>query len=120
MGVMNMLCERSLPSLSCDGKVTSGACVGAPSQALARLRCEADWLRLGREQGARALVLRLGGIYGPGRSALDTAQASADRGDRPGAHTETRHPMRAVDPLGTSHVADSALPPRLDDTHYDS
>ncbi|KAL5705567.1 hypothetical protein ACHQM5_023856 [Ranunculus cassubicifolius] len=38
----------------------------------ARLKAEKDWLSLGCDLGLSVQVLRLGGIYGPGRSAVDT------------------------------------------------
>ncbi|KAJ0257408.1 Uncharacterized protein HA466_0082770 [Hirschfeldia incana] len=37
-----------------------------------RLAAEEGWLRLGNDLGVSTQVLRLGGIYGPGRSAIDT------------------------------------------------
>ncbi|CAN8292373.1 unnamed protein product [Cochlearia groenlandica] len=37
-----------------------------------RLAAEKGWLSLGRDLGVSTQVLRLGGIYGPGRSAIDT------------------------------------------------
>ncbi|KZV55164.1 hypothetical protein F511_26123 [Dorcoceras hygrometricum] len=37
-----------------------------------RLSAEEEWLSLGRNLGIAAHVFRLGGIYGPGRSAIDT------------------------------------------------
>lgn len=40
--------------------------------AKSRLAAEKGWLALGRELGVIVNVFRLGGIYGPGRSALDT------------------------------------------------
>ncbi|KAG9449758.1 hypothetical protein H6P81_009723 [Aristolochia fimbriata] len=40
--------------------------------AKARLVAEEGWLELGRALGVPAYVFRLGGIYGPGRSAVDT------------------------------------------------
>nr|XP_043631641.1 protein YeeZ [Erigeron canadensis] len=45
-----------------------------PPSELAKLRLAAEegWLTLGRELGLAAHVFRLGGIYGPGRSAIDT------------------------------------------------
>ncbi|XP_020518354.1 uncharacterized protein LOC18426769 isoform X2 [Amborella trichopoda] len=42
------------------------------SSALARLAAEKDWLDLGRDLCVCVNILRLGGIYGPGRSAVDT------------------------------------------------
>ncbi|KAI3462812.1 hypothetical protein Pfo_019475 [Paulownia fortunei] len=40
--------------------------------ARARLAAEEEWLCLGHNLGIAAQVFRLGGIYGPGRSAVDT------------------------------------------------
>ncbi|KAL3813548.1 hypothetical protein ACJIZ3_014816 [Penstemon smallii] len=40
--------------------------------AKARLAAEVEWLRLGDNLGISTQVFRLGGIYGPGRSAVDT------------------------------------------------
>ncbi|XP_077244268.1 NAD(P)-binding Rossmann-fold superfamily protein isoform X2 [Tasmannia lanceolata] len=44
----------------------------ATKSAKARLAAEKGWLDLGHDLGVPAHVFRLGGIYGPGRSALDT------------------------------------------------
>ncbi|PKI35172.1 hypothetical protein CRG98_044447 [Punica granatum] len=46
----------------------------SPSNHMAKLRLDAEkgWLDLGGSLGISALVFRLGGIYGPGRSAIDT------------------------------------------------
>ncbi|KAL8528580.1 hypothetical protein ACS0TY_006127 [Phlomoides rotata] len=41
-------------------------------RATSRLAAEEEWLRLGDNLGIAAQVFRLGGIYGPGRSAVDT------------------------------------------------
>ncbi|MCO5590500.1 hypothetical protein L7F22_044470 [Adiantum nelumboides] len=38
----------------------------------ARLEAEKEWLQVGVESGACIQVFRLGGIYGPGRSAINT------------------------------------------------
>lgn len=45
-----------------------------PTTELGRLRlaAEKEWLNLGRDLGISAQVFRLGGIYGPGRSSVDT------------------------------------------------
>ncbi|KAK2987484.1 hypothetical protein RJ640_012143, partial [Escallonia rubra] len=40
--------------------------------AKARLAAEEGWLNFGRDLGLAAQIFRLGGIYGPGRSAIDT------------------------------------------------
>ncbi|KAI5058926.1 hypothetical protein GOP47_0025245 [Adiantum capillus-veneris] len=39
---------------------------------VARLEAEREWLQVGVESGACVQVFRLGGIYGPGRSAINT------------------------------------------------
>ncbi|CAM6123251.1 unnamed protein product [Calypogeia fissa] len=41
-------------------------------KALARLAAEEAWLKFGLDHGVPVHVFRLGGIYGPGRSAIDT------------------------------------------------
>ncbi|CAA7013571.1 unnamed protein product [Microthlaspi erraticum] len=49
-----------------------------------RLAAEEGWLRLGRDLEVSTQVLRLGGIYGPGRSAIDTLlkQENLSQGQR--------------------------------------
>jgi nucleoside-diphosphate-sugar epimerase len=50
-----------------------------------RVAAEAAWLELQRRHGLPLHVFRLAGIYGPGRSALDTVrQGRAQRIDKPG------------------------------------
>lgn len=50
-----------------------------------RVAAEDAWLDLQREHGVPAHLFRLAGIYGPGRSALDTVRAgTARRIDKPG------------------------------------
>jgi nucleoside-diphosphate-sugar epimerase len=50
-----------------------------------RVAAEAQWLALQREHGIPVHIFRLAGIYGPGRSALDTVrQGRAQRIDKPG------------------------------------
>jgi nucleoside-diphosphate-sugar epimerase len=50
-----------------------------------RVRAETGWLDLWRERGMPVHLFRLAGIYGPGRSALDTVRAgNAKRIDKPG------------------------------------
>lgn len=44
-----------------------------------RLAAEDDWLAFGRTFGRLVQVFRLGGIYGPGRSAVDDLRAGAAR-----------------------------------------
>ncbi|XP_010254709.1 PREDICTED: uncharacterized protein LOC104595612 isoform X2 [Nelumbo nucifera] len=52
--------------------------------AKARVDAERGWLKLGHDLGISAQVFRLGGIYGPGRSALDTIlrQESLSKGQK--------------------------------------
>lgn len=45
----------------------------------ARLAAEDDWLALGRTYAKPTRVFRLGGIYGPGRSAIDDLKAGTAR-----------------------------------------
>jgi nucleoside-diphosphate-sugar epimerase len=50
-----------------------------------RLAAEDGWLALGRDHGVPVHLFRLAGIYGPGRSALDTVRAGkAQRIHKPG------------------------------------
>lgn len=50
-----------------------------------RVEAERGWLNLYRQYGVPLHVFRLAGIYGPGRSALDTVRdGSAKRVDKPG------------------------------------
>lgn len=50
-----------------------------------RARAEAQWLSLYHERGLPVHIFRLAGIYGPGRSAIDTIRAGlARRIDKPG------------------------------------
>jgi nucleoside-diphosphate-sugar epimerase len=59
----------------------------APSgeRGLRRVAAEAGWLDLYRRHGIPVHIFRLAGIYGPGRSALDTVrQGRAQRIDKPG------------------------------------
>lgn len=52
---------------------------------LARIAAERDWLDLGERVDTQVTVLRLAGIYGPGRNALDDLRAGeARRIDKPG------------------------------------
>ncbi|KAK8939368.1 hypothetical protein KSP40_PGU009785 [Platanthera guangdongensis] len=47
-----------------------------------RLAAEEGWLHLGRQLGFAVNVFRLGGIYGPGRSALDTITKNASLSEK--------------------------------------
>jgi nucleoside-diphosphate-sugar epimerase len=44
-----------------------------------RLAAEQAWLEFGRRSGKRVLIFRLAGIYGPGRSAIDSLKAGTAR-----------------------------------------
>lgn len=50
---------------------------GTSPRALARIAAENEWRAIGRETLAPTVIFRLPGIYGPGRSALDTVRAGA-------------------------------------------
>ncbi|MBR2813391.1 MAG: SDR family oxidoreductase [Reyranella sp.] len=55
------------------------------ARSIARLAAEQAWRDLARETGATLDILRLPGIYGPGRSAIDQVKAgTARRIDKPG------------------------------------
>lgn len=55
------------------------------ARSLERLAAEQAWRDLARETGATLNILRLPGIYGPGRSAIDRVKAgTARRIDKPG------------------------------------
>jgi nucleoside-diphosphate-sugar epimerase len=57
----------------------------ASTRGIARLAAEEAWRRLGAEHGRSVAVLRLAGIYGPGRNALITlAEGAARRIVKPG------------------------------------
>jgi len=45
-------------------------CVPVSGRSKERLEAEAGWLAMGRQRGVPAAVLRLAGIYGPGRNAF--------------------------------------------------
>jgi nucleoside-diphosphate-sugar epimerase len=51
----------------------------------ARIEAEANWQELGRTSGKRVFILRLAGIYGPGRNAIESVRdGSARRIVKPG------------------------------------
>lgn len=58
---------------------------GAYDRTRWRIAAEADWLALGGETGKRVQVFRLAGIYGPGRSAIESLRdGRAQRIVKPG------------------------------------
>jgi nucleoside-diphosphate-sugar epimerase len=68
----------------------------------ARIFAERHWLALGEQSGKRVLILRLAGIYGPGRNALQDLQSGeARRIDKPGQVFNRIH----VDDIGTAIAA---------------
>ncbi|MFA7306329.1 MAG: SDR family oxidoreductase [Hyphomicrobium sp.] len=72
-----------------------------------RLDAENAWVELGRESGKTIIVLRLPGIYGPGRSAIDQLRAGkARRIFKPGQVTNRVH----VDDIATTTEATLGLP----------
>ncbi len=72
-----------------------------------RLEAERQWLSLWRARGLPAHLFRLVGIYGPGRSALDSLRAGrARRIDKPGQVFNRIH----VDDIGTALIASMERP----------
>ncbi|KAJ4965114.1 hypothetical protein NE237_016963 [Protea cynaroides] len=67
--------------------------------AKARLVAEEGWLDLGRSLGVSVQVMRLGGIYGPGRSALDTIVKQESPSERQRRRVTRQYTSRV-------HVAD--------------
>jgi nucleoside-diphosphate-sugar epimerase len=57
----------------------SATCAATSPRGLARLRAEVEWSAMARECNAHLDILRLPGIYGPGRSSLDTIRAGTSR-----------------------------------------
>jgi dTDP-4-dehydrorhamnose reductase len=48
-------------------------------RSLRRLQAERAWVQFGRDVGCRVEIFRLAGIYGPGRSVIDTLRAGTAR-----------------------------------------
>lgn len=72
-----------------------------------RLDAENAWIDLGRASGKATVILRLPGIYGPGRSAIDQLRAGkARRIFKPGQVTNRVH----VDDIATATEATLKLP----------
>ncbi|KAJ6795699.1 uncharacterized protein M6B38_226030 [Iris pallida] len=67
--------------------------------AKARFSAEKGWLDLGHDLGVAAYVFRLGGIYGPGRSALDTIISPTAMSEKQKMRNSRRYTARV-------HVAD--------------
>lgn len=78
----------------CEGRWVNETAPLAPSspQARARVAAEAAWQAWGRETATPVQIFRLPGIYGPGRSALDSVRdGSARRIHRDGHRTSRVH-----------------------------
>ena len=74
---------------------------------VARIAAEQAWLDFGARTGATVVVLRLAGIYGPGRNALDDlASGEARRIDKPGQVFNRIH----VDDIGRAIMGALAYP----------
>ncbi|KAJ0704159.1 putative NAD(P)-binding domain superfamily [Helianthus annuus] len=77
---LQWLCYLSTTSVygDCGGAWVDENYQPKPQSELAKLRLAAEegWLSLGDDLGLAAHVFRLGGIYGPGRSAIDTITKS--------------------------------------------
>uniref|UniRef100_A0A5B7BPM1 Putative dTDP-D-glucose 4,6-dehydratase n=1 Tax=Davidia involucrata TaxID=16924 RepID=A0A5B7BPM1_DAVIN len=75
-GNLQWLCYLSSTSVygNCGGAWVDEDYPVSPTseKARARLVAEDGWLNLGHDLGLSAQIFRLGGIYGPGRSAVDT------------------------------------------------
>lgn len=72
-----------------------------------RLAAENAWIEFGRASGKTIVILRLPGIYGPGRSAIDQLRAGkARRIFKPGQVTNRVH----VDDIATATEASLELP----------
>ncbi|KAI4366348.1 hypothetical protein MLD38_022235 [Melastoma candidum] len=75
-GNLRWLCYLSSTSVygDCGGAWVDEDYPANPSSEVAKLRLEAEkgWLSMGQYLGISSIVFRLGGIYGPGRSAVDT------------------------------------------------
>ncbi|OVA08730.1 NAD-dependent epimerase/dehydratase [Macleaya cordata] len=102
-GKLQWICYLSSTSVYGD---TGGAWVDedypanpTSESAKARLAAEEGWLSLGHDLGVSAQVFRLGGIYGPGRSALDTII-------KLGSLTEGQRLREAKEYTSRVHVAD--------------
>ncbi|CBI19752.3 uncharacterized protein LOC100247218 [Vitis vinifera] len=75
-GDLQWLCYLSSTSVygNCGGELVDEDYPASPASESAKLRLAAEkgWSSLGSELGLSTQIFRLGGIYGPGRSAVDT------------------------------------------------
>ncbi|KNA08290.1 hypothetical protein SOVF_163920 isoform B [Spinacia oleracea] len=88
-GNLRWLCYLSTTTVRSIYGDASGAWVDEnyfpkPSNNLAKMRLESEegWLKLGQDLGLSTYVFRLGGIYGPGRSAIDTILKKEELSER--------------------------------------
>lgn len=89
---------------------TSELRAGSP-RALRRVAAESEWRALARAEALPLTVFRLPGIYGPGRSALDTVRAgTAQRVIKPGQVFSRMH----VDDIAAALAASMAGPHAFD------
>ena len=82
----------------------AGACTPVSERSRQRIAAESAWLELGRQTGLPVAILRLSGIYGPGRNALaNLAEGKARRIVKPGQVFNRIH----VDDIAgaTAHLA---------------
>ncbi|KAK1410244.1 hypothetical protein QVD17_36779 [Tagetes erecta] len=100
---LQWLCYLSTTSVygDCDGAWVDENYQPKPPTELAKLRLAAEegWLSLGQDLGLAAHVFRLGGIYGPGRSAIDTIIKAESLSDVQRARSSKKFTSRI-------HVAD--------------
>ncbi|XP_010539878.1 PREDICTED: uncharacterized protein LOC104813812 isoform X2 [Tarenaya hassleriana] len=75
-GNLQWLCYLSSTSVygDCGGEWINEDYLPNPKTHSSKMRLDSEkgWLDLGRDLGVSTQILRLGGIYGPGRSAIDT------------------------------------------------
>lgn len=90
----------------------SAPTVAANPRQAARIEAEAQWLALGARAAKAVTILRLAGIYGPGRNALDDLRAGeARRIDKPG---QVFNRIHVADIGGAIRAAfDHASPPAI-------
>ena len=92
----------ALPILGLSGR---SPCRTASARGLVRLQAEEKWREAFEKTGLPVHVMRLGGIYGPGRSAMEAAAAAlAAAGDSIGSSSKARRARQKY--TSRVHVAD--------------
>ncbi|TVU22501.1 hypothetical protein EJB05_32202, partial [Eragrostis curvula] len=103
LGNLQWLCYLSTTSVygDCGGELVDEDHTVNPMSESAKLRYTAEkgWLNLMDDPDLSAFILRLGGIYGPGRSALDTLAKSKSLSQRQKMRESKQYTARI-------HVAD--------------